>query len=120
MRTRLFAALAAASAFAAVPAIAQDSADENGPVATTPADGAELAEAPASLELTFAGPVTLDMVALTSAAGSVLTLDVADVPEGEIVAVPLPELGPGAYTVIWRAVDAGGSARSGSFSFSVG
>ncbi len=118
MTLRLIPALAAAAALAAsAPAVAQDA---TALTASTPADGAELIEAPAALELAFDVPVILDTVALAVATGGVMTLDVADIPEGETVSVPLPALGPGTYTVVWRVADAEGASRSGSFSFTVG
>ncbi len=92
-------------------------------VEAVPSPGAQLAESPAEIRLTFSEPV---------ASGSRIELFTDDfqrvdglVPQfnpaqPEQIYTPLPALEPGVYTVQWAAVSDDGHEISGSYSFSVG
>lgn len=88
-----------------------------------PEPGAQLADAPAEVRLTFNEPV--------AAQSSILVLGEGFEPvpglvpqlnanRPEEVYTPLPPLEPGTYTVQWSAVSQDGHEISGSYSFSVG
>ena len=89
-------------------------------VATMPVDGAELAAAPDSLQLTFKDTARLARLSLAR--------DGADIPLGKDHLmqkatqheVPLPALADGRYQVWWRALSADGHVIKGTFSFTVG
>lgn len=91
-------------------------------VSASPAPGAQLAESPAEIRLTFSEPV---------ASSSAILLLAADFQPIEVVAqfdasrpqeiyAPLPELAPGVYTVQWTAASNDGHEIGGTYSFSVG
>lgn len=91
-------------------------------VAAEPEPGAQLADAPAEIRLTFSEPIAAqsDIIVLgegfAPVEGLVPQLG-ADRPEQ--VYAPLPPLEPGPYTVQWTAVSADGHEISGSYSFSI-
>lgn len=92
-------------------------------VAAEPAPGAQLAESPAEIRLTFNEPVA-------AASRIVLLAENFEPVDGlvpqfnpaqpEQVYTPLPQLAPGVYTVQWVAASSDGHEVSGSYSFSVG
>ena len=86
----------------------------------SPADGAQLAEAPKALSLTFAESVKLASVAVSSAGQAVpVTIDRAAKAAATVV-VPLPALAPGRYDVRWSAVSPDdGHVSKGSLAFTV-
>lgn len=88
-------------------------------VGTTPADGAVIAEAPASITLQF-NEEPLDSlvdVVITDAEGDVVAMDAAEA-AGTDVLVPWPgSLGAGDYTVAYRVVSADGHPVTGTFTF---
>ena len=87
--------------------------------ATTPADGATLAAAPAEIRIRFDRPVRVTTLRLRDAEGGAYDVTF---PRGEqtktLVARPeaLPD---GRYTVEWRGLSADGHAASGTFSFRI-
>lgn len=91
------------------------------PVATTPADGQVLAEAPESLTVTFDEPVDL------APAGNQLLDDTGAAVEATfsvrdrvLTVEPQVPLGRGTHVVAWRVVSADTHPIAGGFTFSVG
>jgi len=88
-------------------------------VGTTPADGAVIADAPASITLQFNEEPLDSMVdvVITDAAGAVVAMDAAEAAGTEVL-VPWPgSLGAGDYTVAYRVVSADGHPVTGTFTF---
>lgn len=110
----LLLALAGATLVAA-PAAAHDRL-----VGSDPADGAQLATAPAQLVLTFSSDVTslgTDAVVAGPDGSSAVAGPV--VVEGRTVTVPLrTDAGAGSYAVTWRATSSDGHTISGELSYS--
>ena len=88
-------------------------------VGTTPANGAVIADAPASITLQFNEEPLDSMVdvVITDAAGAVVAMDAAEAAGTEVL-VPWPgSLGAGDYTVAYRVVSADGHPVTGTFTF---
>lgn len=86
--------------------------------ASTPSDGAVLAEAPRSLSLLFQHPVTLQSVRVTGPAGAVAT-DFRESNASTRYAIGLPSrLAAGAYEAHWTA-SAEGHQMTGVIRFTV-
>ncbi|GAA1549522.1 CopD family protein [Nocardioides humi] len=90
-------------------------------VGTTPADGQVLAEAPASLTVTFDEPVSLapEGNRLLTAAGEEVPADFS-VRDHVLTIEPRQPLGRGTQVVTWRVVSTDSHPVAGSFTFSVG
>ena len=91
-------------------------------IATDPADGAIVKEAPEALTLQFTEDVSLrpDGVRVLDASGDRVDSGAASA-KGTEVTVPLgATIADGTYVVAWRAVSADGHPIRGSYSFSVG
>lgn len=92
-------------------------------VTARPEPGAQLADAPAEVRLTFNEPVAAQSTILVlgegfePVPGLVPQLN-ANRPEE--VYTPLPPLEPGTYTVQWSAVSQDGHEISGSYAFTIG
>lgn len=92
-------------------------------VGSEPAPGAQLAQSPAEIRLTFSEPVAPNsqIVLLTEDFQSIEGLVPQFNPaQPEQVYTPVPALEPGVYTVQWSAASADGHEVTGSYSFSVG
>lgn len=92
-------------------------------VAAEPAPGAQLAESPTEIRLSFSEPVAAasQIVVLGENFQQVEGLVPQYNPaEPNVVYTPLPPLAAGVYTVQWTAASADGHQISGSYSFSVG
>lgn len=88
-----------------------------------PSPGAQLAESPAEIQLTFTEPVNAESRIVVLAEGFQAVGGVeaqVDALNPAVVRAPLPVLEPGAYTVQWTASSADGHEISGSYTFSVG
>lgn len=77
--------------------------------ASTPSDGAILAEAPRTLSLTFAHPVMLQTVAITGPDGPVRATFRRPSAATGSYAIALPALDAGAYEARWTATGQGHS-----------
>ncbi len=91
-------------------------------VAAEPAPGAQLAESPAEIRLTFSEPVAASsqIVVMGENFQQVEGLVPQFNPEQpQVVYTPLPPLAEGTYTVQWTAASDDGHEISGSYSFSV-
>lgn len=87
---------------------------------SVPADTDTLDRAPTEIVLVFSDPVRLTALALEQADGTQHALAPLPKAPSERFAVPAPEpLGPGAYTVTWRALAADTHVMSGEFGFSI-
>jgi hypothetical protein len=90
-------------------------------VASTPAERASLAAAPARIELTFSEPVrlpenALEVVGPGNATWQVGTPRIA----GAVVSAPVTASGPaGPYTLVYRVISGDGDAVSGSVAFTM-
>jgi methionine-rich copper-binding protein CopC len=87
--------------------------------ASTPSDGAVLAEAPRTLALAFAHPVTLQTVAITGPNGAPVSATFRR-PNAATASysIALPALASGAYEARWAA-SGGGHAMNGVIRFTV-
>lgn len=89
-------------------------------IGTDPRDGATLDRAPGRITLTFSGDIS-DLgaqVAVTGAQGDDLAEGEPRV-SGTEVEQDLLDVGPGAYTVLWRVTSQDGHPISGELSFAV-
>src|SRR4051812_26530944 len=86
-------------------------------VGSIPAAGATVSAPVNTLELRFRPPARLDEVTLRGPEGVMPTMvhAIGEVPN---YSIPLSDLGPGSYTVNWRA-SAQGQEHRGSFAFIV-
>ena len=92
-------------------------------VSASPAPGAQLAESPAEIRLTFSEPVATTSAIVLLAEGFQPVEGLVgqfDADRPQEIFVPLPELAPGVYTVQWTAASDDGHEISGAYSFSVG
>lgn len=89
-------------------------------MSASPADGAQLTEAPKALTLTFAEAVKLASVAVSSSRHAIpVTIDRAAKAAAAVV-VPLPALPPGRYEVRWSTISPDdGHVSKGSLAFTV-
>jgi copper transport protein len=87
-------------------------------VRTGPADGATVAEAPATLSLIFNEPVSPLIMRLVSPNGETTTAEATA--ENVTVTVRVRELGRGTHVLSWRVVSADGHPLGGALTFSVG
>lgn len=88
--------------------------------ATTPANGATIAELPETLLLDFKGNIRLTRLTLTHSSDATvdLNLDAFSSFLSEF-AVPLEGKGPGIYEFAWRGLGDDGHPLNGTFSFTV-
>ena len=91
-------------------------------VATDPANGAQLAEAPDEIEMTFTESVDVldDGFRLVDSVGATVPTP-EPVADGHTISWPMPaDLPDGPYTVTWKLVSSDGHPVAGAFSFGVG
>jgi copper transport protein len=88
-------------------------------VASQPADGAVLEEAPPRLELRFNEPVAPLVLKLVSADGAIVALDRYRLDDTTLI-VEAPSLGRGSHALSWRVVSEDGHPIGGTILFSVG
>ncbi len=87
---------------------------------STPENGAQLQQSPASIELEFTAAVMLASLQLEDADGNHLELQFKPRPAAnEMHRVDLPPLADGSYQVIWKALGADGHAVEGTIGFSL-
>lgn len=86
---------------------------------TKPSNGAELKSPPSKIEISFAHPMRLTLLKLTTETGELIAVDLGSQGMGGKADVPVPALAPDDYTVEWRAKGKDGHVMSGSFTFSV-
>jgi methionine-rich copper-binding protein CopC len=88
---------------------------------TVPEDGAMLDAAPTEISIRFDEPATLTRVELTHSHGNDSGETRLDTPReaSDTATLEAPDLGPGTYTVDWRALSADGHPVNGSFSYTV-
>ena len=89
-------------------------------VRSNPADKAVLEKSPSAATLVFAEAVTLTAVKIESAGGVTVTLKPLPSSPAAELSVAMPALGPGTYTMRWRALNDDGHIMSGVVHFSVG
>jgi copper resistance protein C len=89
--------------------------------ASSIANGAQVANAPATFGVTFSSPVRLANVTLTNAGGQQVPLAYRG-PQSPTAtfAVPLPRLTPGTYTMTFRAMGADGHVMAPQTTFTIG
>lgn len=113
---RLFVAIVALAFAIGLPATAFAHAALGNAV---PADGAMLAEAPATMDLTFSEPVAPIALRLIAPDGSSRTLTAAL--HDTVLSVALPSgIGQGTYALSWRVVSEDGHPVGGTLTFSIG
>lgn len=126
MLSRSFHPLAAIAALGLGACAAQPAAAPAAPAATqagsmlhssSPAAGATVQGPLNSLVLHFQPPARLDELLVDGPDGTMPMMISAAGDQADYT-IPLPALGPGAYTVSWRATSAGEEQR-GSFAFTV-
>ncbi|WP_237055661.1 copper resistance CopC family protein [Microbulbifer sediminum] len=87
---------------------------------SSPADGDQLSQPPASLQLNFSGEVRLMRVSLEEAKQGEVKLEFMPTAVAEKnISLPLPALADGEYTVSWMAMGGDGHKMSGQFSFEI-
>jgi methionine-rich copper-binding protein CopC len=127
---KTFAFTLAAAALLAGPALANHPATHAAPAAhgaahgamlkaSSPANGATVSGSPRALSLTFAHPMTLNVVALTGPDGKTRALPVAAAGARAQASVALPPLSAGAWRAAWKATGADGHAMTGLVRFTV-
>lgn len=85
--------------------------------ASGPAPGATVAAPLNALTLHFSPPARLDELLVEGPDGT-MPMMITAAGEQARYSIPLPGLGPGAYTVSWRAT-AAGREHKGSFAFTI-
>jgi copper transport protein len=90
------------------------------PVATTPADGQVLAEAPETLTVTFNEPVSLAPAGNQLLAADGTEIEAAFSVRDRVLTIEPSALGRGTHIVAWRVVSADAHPVAGGFTFSVG
>jgi methionine-rich copper-binding protein CopC len=95
-------------------------APAHGEGTTQPADGASLAEPPETIAVAFEAPTTVTNLKVTGPDGAVeLASPPTPKPTKSVQIEPAEPLGPGEYTVQWRAIGSDGHAFKGKMSFTV-
>jgi methionine-rich copper-binding protein CopC len=88
--------------------------------ASTIADGAQVAAAPAEMALTFDEPVALAGVTLTAEGGAEIPIDFTPSREEAAThAMEMPSLEPGGYAFTWRALGDDGHVMTETIAFTV-
>jgi len=89
--------------------------------ASTPADGAVLATAPAAIELEFTGEVRLVSLRVNGADGAAVPLELpAPGAAARRISVPLPPLPAQHYEVEWSVMGGDTHRAAGRFGFAIG
>ena len=105
-------------ACAEAPTIAPAAADPSILKSSTPGDGSTVRGPLNLLELRFSPSARLGEVTVTGGDGTTMPMMVTAVGETPYYSLPLPSLGPGAYTVTWKAT-AAGERHQGMIRFTV-
>lgn len=112
------------TSFAAALALAAGTAFAHAKLESSePRAGSTVAAAPAALRLSFNEPLEapFSKISLAGGAGPVaLPKAKVDKADPKVLAVPLPALAPGQYTVQWSTVTRDGHKVRGEFGFRVG
>ncbi|NYF16346.1 hypothetical protein HDC37_001160 [Microbacterium sp. AK009] len=91
-------------------------------LASDPASGSTVDQAPAAITLTFSGAVSQEtgatVIEVTDATGAAL-VDGSPTITDNVVSQPLTPAQPGAVTVLWKVVSSDGHPISGELSFAV-
>ncbi|WP_415401375.1 copper resistance CopC family protein [Tateyamaria sp. SN3-11] len=88
--------------------------------ATTPADGAAIAQAPSEIVLDFKGNIRLTRVTVAHADQPGADLDLGEVSGFRAgYALPMAPMGAGTYVIEWRGLGDDGHPMNGAFSFTV-
>jgi copper transport protein len=109
----LLAVLLASAAAPVRPALAHASL-----LGSEPADGVTVAQAPATLKLTFNEPVSPLIVRLVGPSGAAVTSTVTA--ENNTLTITPPQLARGTHVLSWRVISADGHPVGGAVLFSVG
>ncbi len=88
-------------------------------VKAEPADGAVIAQAPASLRLTFNEPVSPLAIRLIGPGGGTVALGEIGAADAKLN-IAVPPLGTGTHVLSWRVISADGHPVGGSLVFSIG
>lgn len=86
-------------------------------VRSIPAPGSAVSGPVDELSLTYDPPARLDELTINGPDG-LMPMMVTAAGETDNYLLPLPDLGPGSYTVSWKAFSRG-TAHNGSFSFTI-
>ncbi|TML06977.1 MAG: hypothetical protein E6G39_20630 [Actinobacteria bacterium] len=90
-------------------------------VTTDPSPGAQLADAPTAIRLTFSEPVQAPAGAIRVLDSQRREVKVSSIRSSDgVVTAILPTFGPGGYVVTWRVVSADSHPVGGAFTFGVG
>lgn len=124
MRPRLRFALGGALALLLLLGLASVALAHAELLGSDPADGAALERAPERVQLFFSEPIEPEFFALQVFAADRQRVDRGDAriapTDARVLETGLREVGPGRYTVVWRAVSLDGHVVRGSFTFAVG
>lgn len=86
---------------------------------STPADGSEVSGSPKEVTLVFPHPMILTDLTVSPVGAKGKPAKVKPGEPKESVTVPIDPVGPGKYSVAWRAKGADGHQMRGTFRFSV-
>lgn len=86
-----------------------------------PAVGSEQHQPPSAVTITFTEPVepSFSTIRVTGPNGAIDTGAPHTLDDGQKLAVTLPKLAPGTYTVVWHATSVDTHKTEGSFKFTV-
>jgi len=88
--------------------------------ATTPANEATVSEMPSEVLMDFKGDIRLTRVAITHADTDSMDMDLGDQTSFmQEFALPMHDMGKGAYVVEWRGLGVDGHPMTGIFKFDV-
>ena len=113
-----FAVMALLNACAAAPPAEPAAVTQSILQSSTPADGSTVEGPITELKLRFSPPARLDELTVTGSDGMTMPMMVTAAGEVSAYSIPVSDLGPGAYTVQWRA-RAGGTPHQGTIRFTV-
>ena len=113
-----FAVMALLNACAAAPPAEPAAVTQSILQSSTPADGSIVEGPVTDLKLRFSPPARLDELTVTGSDGMTMPMMVTAAGEVSTYSIPVSDLGPGAYTVQWRA-SAGGTPHQGTIRFTV-
>lgn len=88
---------------------------------TEPSPGAQLAEVPSTIRLTFSEPVQAPSGSIRVLDSERREIEIRSIRSSDgVVTASLPPFGPGGYVVTWRVVSADSHPIGGAFTFGVG
>jgi len=108
------------TAIALISTLATGAAAHSTVDATTPENGATIAEVPSEISFNFTDEIRLTKVNMIHQEAHTVTLDLGDQTSFDrTFALPLQGMGKGTYRIEWRGLGVDGHAMQGEFTFTV-